>query len=100
MSTKKVAAKQHFAKTEANNAAAEVAQQPTPAQSAAQPQQVLCLVVTPQETDTIFNALGELPAKISEGLRLKIKSQAEQQPTLLKGLYAEASVQAILTSQA
>lgn len=100
MATKKNAAKDHFAKTEANNAAAEAAQQPTPAQTNAQPQQILCFIFTPQETDTVFNALGELPAKVSEGLRSKIKSQAEQQPTLLKGLYAEASVQAILTSQA
>lgn len=100
MSTKKTAAKEHFAKTEAHNAATEAAQAPAPAQPAAQPQQVLCLVVTPQETNTIFNALGELPAKVSEGLRSKIKNQAEQQPTLLKGLYAEASVQEILTNAA
>lgn len=96
MPAKKTAAKEHFAKTEANNAAAEAAQ--TPAQPAPQPTQILCLIFTPQETDTVFNALGELPAKNSEGLRAKIKAQAEQQPALLKGLFAEASVQAILTA--
>jgi len=88
MSAKKTATKEHFAKTEANNAAIE----------AAQPQQVLCFVFTPVETDTVFNALGELPAKVSEALRSKIKQQAEQQPVLLKGLFAEASVQAVLAN--
>ena len=95
MATKKAATKDHFAKTEANNAAAEAAQNAAPA---AQPQQVLCFVFTPIETDTVFNALGELPAKVSEGLRIKIKQQAEQQPTLLKGLFAEASAQAVLAN--
>ncbi len=94
MRPKKTAAKEHFTKTEANNAAAEAVQTAAPAQ----PQQILCFIFTPQETDTVFNALGELPAKVSEGLRLKIKQQAEQQPTLLKGLYCEESVKAILAS--
>ncbi len=82
----------HFKQTEIQNQTEE-ALQPQP-----QPQQVICFVFSPVETDTIFNALGELPAKISEGLRAKLKAQAEQQPTLLKGLYAEPSVQAILAS--
>lgn len=95
MSAKKSATKDHFAKTEVNNAAIAAAQ---PSAPAAQPQQVLCFVLTPVETDTVFNALGELPAKVSETLRSKIKQQAEQQPVLLKGLFAEASVQAVLAN--
>jgi hypothetical protein len=83
-----LAKEDHFAKTEAQNATA--AQAP--------PQQMLCLVLTPSETDIVFNALGELPAKNSEGLRAKIRSQAEQQTTLLKGLFGEESVKAILAS--
>lgn len=98
MTTKKAAAKQHFAKTEAANAGAEPVQSQAQQQPAAQPQQILCFVFTPQETDTVFNALGELPAKLSEGLRGKIKAQSEQQAALLKGLFSEPSVQAVISA--
>ena len=93
MGKSNLARKDHFVKTKAQNAAAAAAQAPQ-----AQPQQVLCLVLTPVETDTVFNALGELPAKISEGLRTKIRNQVEQQPALLKGLFKEESVQTLVAN--
>lgn len=43
--------------------------------------QVYKLELTAQETQIIFDALGELPAKTSEGIRVKIYQQVQKQNT-------------------
>lgn len=42
------------------------------------------LELTAQETQIIFDALGELPAKTSEGIRVKIYQQVQKQNTETK----------------
>lgn len=74
---------------------AQAAQNPAAAPSQTQ---VLIFCFTPAEADVVFQALGELPAKHSETVRGKIKAQAEQQAALLKGLFAEPSVQAVVSA--
>lgn len=93
MTKKQQAAAAHIAATETKNQKPVAENVPQ-----SQPQQILCFVFTPQETDTVFNALGEMPAKLSEGLRGKIKAQSEQQAALLKGLFNEPSVQSVVAA--
>jgi len=42
------------------------------------------LDLTPQEVQIIYDALGELPAKTSEGIRMKIAKQVNEQNTPAK----------------
>lgn len=42
------------------------------------------LELTPQEVQIIYDALGELPAKTSEGIRMKIAKQVNEQNTPAK----------------
>lgn len=42
-------------------------------------QKTYTLTLTAQETQVVFDALGELPAKTSESIRAKIAQQVNQQ---------------------
>jgi hypothetical protein len=42
-------------------------------------QKTFTLTLTAQETQVVFDALGELPAKTSEGIRAKIAQQVTSQ---------------------
>jgi hypothetical protein len=42
------------------------------------------LELTPQEVQIIYDAMGELPAKTSEGIRMKIAKQVNEQNTPAK----------------
>jgi hypothetical protein len=44
-----------------------------------QQQKTYTLTLTAQETQVVFDALGELPAKTSESIRAKIAQQVNQQ---------------------
>jgi len=46
---------------------------------AKQQQKAYTLTLSAQETQVVFDALGELPAKTSEGIRAKIAQQVQNQ---------------------
>ena len=47
--------------------------------SAPQQAKEFTITLTAQETQIVFDALGELPAKVSEGIRVKIARQVQEQ---------------------